>query len=260
MPSNMNSKLPPESKHGEYRAPRRRGGVSAIVGFLVIVVAMIFVMSVFFRVSDIRVEGNEHYTDAEIINASGIEEGDNLFFFDKFSALSRAYTKLPYLEEVTVDRRLPGRVTINVVECKAMAYLSVGDENWTIDHNCKILGKAVETELADLIPIYGIDPGTLMIGEKLERADKKEEFVDSLSLLLRELQERGIAAETRRIDFTDPYRVSFNLGEKYTVIVGGPMKLDYKFGMLFSVLEQLKEGDSGTIDVSDGSTAHFIPY
>ncbi len=260
MPSVSSNNLPPESKHGEIRAPRRRSGVTAIVSFLVMVVAVIFVMSVFFRVSDIRVEGNEHYTDREIINASGIEEGDNLFFFDKFSALSRAYTKLPYLEEVTVDRRLPGRVTINVVECRAMAYISVGDENWTIDHNCKILGKAVETELSDLIPIYGIDPGTLMIGEKLERADGREEMVDYLALMLREMQERGIADQVRRIDFTDPYRVSFALGEKYTVIAGGPMKLDYKFGMLFSVLEQLREGDSGTIDVSDGSTARFIPY
>ncbi len=260
MPGISSNNLPPESKHGEVRAPRKRGGLNAILGFLVIVVAVIFVMSVFFRVSDIRVEGNEHYTDQEIINASGIEEGDNLFFFDKFSALSRAYTKLPYLEEVTVDRRLPNRVTINVVECKAMAYLSVGDEQWTIDHNCKVLGKAVETELGDLIPIYGIEPGTLMIGEKLERADDNEEMVDYLAFLLLELQERGIAAETRRIDFTDPYRVSFALGEKYNVIVGGPMKLDHKFAMLFSVLNQLKEGDAGTIDVSDGSTAHFIPY
>lgn len=260
MPNTSANNLPPESKHGEVRAPHKRSGVSSIVGFLVIVVAVIFVMSVFFRVSDIRVEGNEHYTDQEIITASGIEQGDNLFFFDKFSALSRAYTKLPYLEEVTVDRRLPGRVTINVIECKAMAYLSVGDENWTIDHNCKILGKAVDTELGDLIPIYGIDPGTLMIGEKLERADGNEEMVDYLAMLLMELQERGIADQVRRIDFSDPYRVIFALGEKYSVITGGPMKLDYKFAMLFSVLEQLKEGDAGTIDVSDGSTARFIPY
>ena len=54
--------------------------------------------------------------------------------------------------------------------------------------------------------------------------------------------------------------MTFTLGEKYSVIVGGPMKLDYKFAMLFSVLGQLKDGDTGTIDVSDGSTARFIPY
>lgn len=250
---------PPASKHGEYHQPRRRSSVGGLVSFLIVVVAAIFVMSVLFRVSDIRVEGNEHYTDAEIISAVGVEPGDNLFFFDKFATVSRAYTKLPYLEEVTVDRQLPNRVTINVVECKAMAYLSVGDEKWTIDHNCKILGKAVETELGELIPIYGIDPGTLMIGEKLERADKDEAMVDYLSELLSQVQERGMTAELRRIDFSDPYRVSFAYGEKYNVILGGPSKVPYKFAMLFSAIAQLKEGDVGTLDVSDGSSVHFIP-
>ena len=29
--------------------------------------------------------------------------------------------------------------------------------------------------------------------------------------------------------------------------------------MIVSVMNQLKEGDVGTIDVSDGTSAHFIP-
>ena len=52
--------------------------------FFIIIVSVVFVLSVFLRVSDIRVEGNSHYTDEEIIRAIDIEEGDNLFFFDRF--------------------------------------------------------------------------------------------------------------------------------------------------------------------------------
>ena len=43
------------------------------------------------------------------------------------------------------------------------------------------------------------------------------------------------------------------------VIIGGKSEVNHKFAMLESVLEQLKEGDGGVINVSDGSTAHFIP-
>ncbi|MCR5663877.1 MAG: FtsQ-type POTRA domain-containing protein [Oscillospiraceae bacterium] len=249
----------PVNKRGEYMKPRKRGGVGGLVTFIVIVVAMIFAMSVIFRVSEIRVEGNEHYTDQEIINATGLEEGDNIFFFDKFATISRAYTKLPYLEEVTVDRQLPGVVTLTVVECRALAYLAVGDEEWTIDHNCKILGKAAEGELGALIPIYGINPGTLMIGEKLERADGLEERVDYLADVLSQLQDRGLDTLTQGVDFSDTNLVSFDYAGKYRVLIGDSDKLDHKFAMVVSVLEQLKEGDYGTIDVSDGETAHFIP-
>ena len=115
--------------------------VSGPIIFFLVIVSVIFVMSVFFRVSDIQVRGNTHYTDEEIIRAIDIEEGDNLFFFDRFAALSRVFAKLPYIDEVSVERSLPNRVIITVSESQALAYIVLGEENWTIDHNCKVLGK-----------------------------------------------------------------------------------------------------------------------
>lgn len=263
MAYNPHMNQPPASKHGEYMKPRRRKktGVSMLVTFLIVVVAAIFVMSVFFRVTDIQVEGNEHYTDEEIIKAIDIEPGDNLFFFDRFAATSRVFAKLPYVEQVvSVERQLPNKVTITIVECKALAYLQVGDEEWTIDDSCKILGKAAEGELQDLIPILGISPGTLMIGERLTTADGDEALVDYIAEVLYQLQERGLASQVSRIDFSDPSAVKVAYGSgKYTFNLGGSSSVEYKFGMIVSVMSQLKEGDVGIIDVSDGTTAHFSP-
>ena len=170
MPSNRINQ-PPSSKHGEYKKPRKRTVSGAILTFAVVVIAIVFLMSVFLRISDISVEGNEHYSDEEIIKAIDIEQGDNLFFFDRFAAISRVFAKLPYVEEVSLERQLPNKVIITVQECKALAYIAVGDENWTIDRSCKVLGKATEDELGTLIRVEGLDPGTLLIGERLTSAD-----------------------------------------------------------------------------------------
>ena len=262
MAYNSHMNQPPASKHGEYRKPsrRRKTGVSALLTFLVVIMAVIFVMSVFFRVTDIQVEGNEHYTDEEIIKAVVIEKGDNLFFFDRIAATSRVFAKLPYIEEVSVERQLPHKVIISVQECKALAYLQVGDEEWAIDHSCKILGKANETETGELIPILGVSPGTLMIGEKLTTSDGNEELVNFIAEVLYQLQERGLAFKVNKIDFSDPYSVRIAYGDgRYTFKIGGSSNVEYKFGMIVSVMNQLKEGDVGTIDVSDGTSAHFIP-
>lgn len=233
--------------------------VSGPIMFFLVIVAVIFVMSVFFRVSDIQVRGNSHYTDEEIIRAIDIEEGDNLFFFDRFAALSRVFAKLPYIDEVTVERSLPNRVIITVTESQALAYIVLGEENWTIDHNCKVLGKANDDELRGLIPILGISPGTLMIGETLETADGDEQIVDFIAAVLEQLEGRGLYTRVGRVDFSDPEQVEFTLGDKYTVRIGNSSAIDYKFGMLISVLSQLLEGDVGIINVSDGNTAHFSP-
>jgi cell division protein FtsQ len=233
--------------------------LSGPIMFFLVVVAVIFVMSVFFRVSDIQVRGNSHYTDEEIIRAIDIEEGDNLFFFDRFAALSRVFAKLPYIDEVSVERSLPNKVIITVSESQALAYIVLGEEKWTIDHSCKVLGKANDDELVGLIPIDGISPGTLMIGEALETADKDEEIVAYIAEVLYQLEERGLYRQVGRVDFSDPRRVTFTYGGKYTVVLGDASNLEYKFGMLVSAMSQLLDGDVGIINVSDGTTAHFSP-
>lgn len=251
---------PPVDKHSEYVKPRwRRSGFSGPLTFLVVVVATIFVMSVFFRVSDISVEGNVHYTDTEIIRAIDIEQGDNLFFFDRFAAVSRVFAKLPYIEQVSVERSLPNKVVISVVESQALAYLELGDEQWTLDHSCKILGKAADGETVNLIPIVGLSPGTLYIGEQLTTADGDSEIVAQLAEILDQMEARGLNYRVTRLDFSDPSSVEFSYAGKYTVILGGSENIEHKFGMFVAVMDKLLDGDVGIIDLSDGVTAHFSP-
>lgn len=245
----------------ENRQPKRRqGSLSGPLMFFLVVVTAIFVMSVFFRVSDITVEGNTHYTDTEIIRAIDIEEGDNLFFFDRFSAVSRVFAKLPYVEQVSVERSLPNKVVINVVESTALAYLELGDEQWTLDHSCKVLGKAAEGETADMIPVIGLDPGTLYIGETLTTADDNQAVVDQLAEILFQMEARGLNSGVTKLDMTDTSAVEFAYNGKFTVVLGNAENIEHKFGMFVAVMDKLLEGDTGIIDVSDGVTGHFSPY
>lgn len=250
---------PPASKHEEKDRVRRKSVLSGPVSFVLIVIALIFVMSVMFRVNNIIVEGNEHYTDNEIIQAVDIEEGDNLFFFDRFAAVSRVFSKLPYIEEVSVKRTLPDKVVVTVEERTALAYIVLGEEEWTIDNSCKILGKSAEGEIQTLIAITGIHPGTLLIGEKLTTEDGNTDIVDYIAEVLYQIEERGMAPYVSRVDFSDPNNVKFDYDSTYTMQIGGHSNVEYKFGMIVSVLGKLLEGDTGVINVSDGNTAHFIP-
>lgn len=259
MAAKRNTNQTTRSLRAERRGPRRRSGFGGPLMFALAIVAAIFVMSVLFRVSDIQVKGNVHYTAEEIIRASAIEEGDNLFFFDRIAAISRALAKLPYIEDVAVERRLPNKVIITVEESTALAYLELGEEQWTLDHRCKVLGKAAEGETETLIPVVGIRPGTLMIGEQMETEDQDLELVEYLAAVLDQIEARGLTEEVNEIDFSDPHSPEFGYLDKYTVVIGREDGLEHKFGMFVTVLEKLKAGDVGVIDVSDGVTAHFSP-
>lgn len=59
--------------------PKFTRNVNRPLTFFLVIVALVFIMSVFFKVSRIEVKGNSIYTTDEVIKASGIETGDNLF-------------------------------------------------------------------------------------------------------------------------------------------------------------------------------------
>lgn len=257
--ASYNSQPPHPTPREGFREHRRRSSYAGPLTFFLIMVAMIFVMSVFFRVSDVKVEGNKHYSDEEIIRALDIEDGDNLFFFDRFAALSRAFAKLPYIEKVTIERKLPNKVMIEVVESEALAYITVGDENWSFDHMCKILGKASGEEKESLIAVTGIDPGTLLIGETMTTSDGSADKVDYLSDILYQLEGRLLHHNVGKISFDEEGNAQFNFAGKYTVRLGKNNDTEKKMGMFVSVMDKLKEGDIGIIDLSDGLTAHFSP-
>jgi len=255
------SQLPSENSHEMYHAaPRRKTSIGAAVTFVLIVVSVIFVMSVSFRVENIYVSGNNHYTADEIINAIEIEQGDNLFFFDRFAAITRVFAKLPYISEVQIARSLPNNVAIVVTESNAVAFIKLGSELWTMDEKAKILGQAAEGEEEKLIQITGFDAGTLFINETITTSDGSDRAVAYLKEVLYQIKERGLEDQIRKIDFSDPNHVKFNYGDKYTVWLGDPSKTEHKFSMLVNAVSQLKEGDIGIIDLENGVGVTFRPY
>ena len=247
-----------DEEQAEFLRARRRGFSRPLI-FVVVIVASIFFLSLFFRVEDIQVEGNTHYSDEEIIRAIDIEEGDNLFFFDRFAAIARVFSKLPYIEEVSLKRALPNRITITVEESTALAYLILGDEEWTMDHNCKILGKAAEGETEQLVPIINFNPGTLFIGERLTSADGKEEPVDYLHDILMQIEGRGLIPDVDRVNFENPNSPEIVYNGRFTFVLGNYAQTEQKFAMLSGVLATLKAGDAGVVDLSNGRTVYFSP-
>ena len=128
--------------------------------FLIACAALIFLMSIFFRVKTVEVRGNSYYTAEEVELASGVVEGDNLFFINRFSVVSRIFTRLPYVEDVSLTRYLPNKVVIEISECQALACVSYEGQSWVIDRNCRMLTQADQAEAASLAQVRGITPLT----------------------------------------------------------------------------------------------------
>ena len=99
---------------------RRRGSFAGLYKLICVVLifgAILAAMAVFFKTEQVEITGNVRYTAAEVIESSGVETGDNLFFLNKYQVAGRIGDALPYVESVSINRRLPSGLHIHITEC-----------------------------------------------------------------------------------------------------------------------------------------------
>ena len=239
------------------RKRKKRSVLYAPICFLLVIAALVFGLSVFFRVANVEVEGNSRYTREEIVEASGIEEGDNLFFINRFAAMSRINAKLPYVESAVINMHLPNRLQIVISESVAVAYVKAEDGIWAIDRSCKLLSHVNADELDGLIRIDGLTPIAPEVGQTIAPGEAETPKVTYLSEILHQLSDLGLQSAVTYIDISNPANPSFDYIGRFTVKLGTNENVEYKFQCLISAVDALAEGDRGTLDLSIDKRAHL---
>ena len=98
---------------------RRRGGsgfLYKLLSVLLICGCLVAAVTLFFRVDTVVITGEKRYTEAEIREASGVADGDNLFLLNKYQVIRNIADALPYIEieNTHIQRKLPDTLLIQV--------------------------------------------------------------------------------------------------------------------------------------------------
>lgn len=138
-------------------AGRRRFRRVALVGSVVLLSLAAYgvVRSPLLAVREIRVTPTAHVDEAEILRASGIDDGTPMIDVNQ-GAVAARLEAVPWVANAKVTRSWPGTVTISVTERSAAAQLHVGDHWYLLDESGRVLG--LNTDALDLPVIEGLDP------------------------------------------------------------------------------------------------------
>jgi len=241
-----------------------------------VAVALTVGATVFFRVETIAASGNRRYTEEDIIAASGIQPGDNLYALNKVRIGRSIRTLLPYVGELTINRALPSTIVIHVTEWEAAARiippeedraaavqeeLAGGDESaepaalarepWLINLKGKLLEPAPEDSGA--IPVTGLTPIAPEAGNMLQVPKSEETRLQALEGLLEALEEAELLSQVTAVRLE-----STQLTARYLDRYDVRMKLDadfsYNLRLMQSVRTRIEEENGGeargTIDLT----------
>ena len=126
---------------------RRRGRASFPLRLLclaVVIAAFLGALTMFFRIDMIVVEGNERYTEEQIIEAAGVQKEQNLVLLNKYKVKQSIFDTLPYVETVVINRKYPDALILTVTECTASAALTGENDTWLMSDEGKILERAAQ--------------------------------------------------------------------------------------------------------------------
>lgn len=222
--------------------------LSGGIVLVVLIIGTILSLTVLFKCEKIEVSGVSRYNANDIIAASNLRYGENIFMSDKASAASCIEAKYPYIEKADITFGIPNRLIINVTEAMPEYYIQDGTRFYIISKDSKILEEVVEREL-DIPTIIGCKLKDVKVGETAKVENNKILAVlDEIATTMDANSVTGV----KEINLSDMSNIELNYQNRITIALGMPEYIDYKMRTAMTIIfTKLSENDKGRLDCSN---------
>ena len=249
------------ARRRSYQRKRRQGRFSFLYRILVFVAicgAIAVALALFFKVETITVTGNSRYTAKQIVEAGGMQVGDNMFFLNKYHASEKITASLPYVETVRISRQLPDTLVVTVTECTAPAAVAQDGKLWLLSGD----GKIVDEKTGDgkqYALVKGLSLLDPQVGTDIQVPEEEQSSAQLLLTLLGLLRDKNMLSDVQTIDLSDTASVVMGYLDRFDVTFRWDADFDYKLDYLLAVVERLEVNETGSIDMTQEGKASFIP-
>lgn len=240
---------------------------------IAVVLAVVMGLSVFFKVDQVVVYGNNAYTAWMVQEAAGIEGGENLLTFGNTRACGKIKAGLPYVETVRIGIKLPDTVNIYITEYDVAYAITSADETWwlmtsdgkmveqidagTAGNYTKVLGVQVDRPQVGE-PAMAVEASTV-VNETVAEGETAETTpvlitgaarLNAALQILSALELNDIVGEAASVDVTSLSNIELWYGQQYQVKLGDTNNLEQKIADMRTAINQLNDYDMGILDVS----------
>lgn len=239
------------------RKKRKRNVIKALFFTVVIAAAILTALSltVLFKIETITVSGDTRYSQEQIIEASGVNLGDNLWRTTSGNVTQTLSASLPYVGSVHVVRNIPSGVELEITEALPVYSIEKSKKYILLDGNDKVLEEKSEKK-GDTILLKGIDllntkPGTTLTVKSPESLTAAKDIIARAS-------ENGL--KLTEINVTDINLLSAVYNGKIKLDFGSESDMESKLKMAKEIIAKLEEENNkseGTINLKSVTKAFF---
>ena len=247
-----------------------------MVAVLAIALAVTMGLSVFFKVENVVVYGNEAYSAWAVQEAAGLEGGENLLSFGRAKACGKIKTNLPYVKSVRIGITLPDTVNIYIEEFDVSYAIQTIDETWwLITSGGKVVEQIDGGTAGKHTKIQGVyldapEPGQPAKAlESIQLAETETvdpqlatettappvvttgagQLIAALQILTA-MERNDIVGEVASVNVESLTNIVLWYGNRYQVNLGDTNEIEKKISYMKQAVAQLSDYQIGVLDVS----------
>lgn len=201
-----------------------------------------------FSIKNVEVNELKNYSYEDIVQASAVELGSNIFKLSKSTTISNI-SKLPYVENVSITKKLPSTIQIAITERveKYVAYAKDSGQYVRLDNGGYVLEIIDVSKVSESLILFGLNfEDVIELGYRL--TDTEIEKLTSLEKILKLYNESQIEAKVTSVEFKNS-QVILNLNDKLSVKLKDNSELGYKMALLKEILKEI-DGKTGKLDMT----------
>lgn len=232
-----------------------------------VVLAVLFGMSIFFKVKTVTVTGMNKYTAWDVREASGIQEGENLLTISEPKLSSNIKSRLPYVDKVRIGIKLPDTVKIEIKELDVVYAIEASDSSWwLIRADGGVVEKTNSADAGLYTQITGVKLDDPEVGKAAVAAQPQQtgedgqtvpvtvlasEQLSAVISVLQYLESNGIIGKIKSLDVADLSSIEMWYEDRFQLLLGDTTQLSYKISLIKTAIDQhMQTYDSGILDAS----------
>ncbi len=231
--------------------------LTVLLALVVMCVGLVLVFSLFFKINTITISGDRVYSDKMVVEKSGIEIGENLFKINEEKLSQKLSNDLPYIKGVTIERKLPDTIIINIEAAKEIGAIATNKGFVLLDETGKVLDKNASILKENVSVINNVKLKEYVEGEKVVLTDEKK--TETLLKLFEAIRKADMQLLTE-IDLKNINDIKIKYDDRITFEVGSLTNIETKLARGIAALEKENEINAyseGTLDLKTEPYVYF---
>ncbi len=236
-----------------------RFALLATLALVVLSVGVVLVLALFFKTETITIKGDKVYADKEVIIQSGIETGDSLIKLKEDKINDTLTKNLPYIGEVTIEKKLPDTLIINITATREIVAFQSGAGFVLVDVRGKVLDENASMLRDNVAVVNGVKLKSMTEGEVIELSDA--ESTENFLRLLTAIKNSKIELLTE-INLNNNGNWEMRYDDRITIKMPTGDNLETELKRAVEVLNTENERNpytEGVIDLTMGDNVYFKP-